>query len=149
MNQDFGEWNAGEMKLIFQREWDCPFNWKVLVENFMESYHHLGAHSKTLQPTMPARDTWNEQEREAYIRCHLPVKESILEEWQELEAGGGYPYRVSCDPPTFREQEEGSGPFCGLSLFFIVCAGRSSDLVSGRTARSASDEIANYHFGAG
>jgi len=51
-DQDFGEWNAGEMKLVFQREWDCPFNWKVLVENFMESYHHLGAHSKTLQPTI-------------------------------------------------------------------------------------------------
>jgi len=50
MNQDFGEWHAGEMKLVFQREWECPFNWKVLVENFMESYHHLGAHSKTLQP---------------------------------------------------------------------------------------------------
>ena len=58
---DFGEWKPAEMELIIERAWDCPFNWKVLVENFMESYHHLGAHAKTLQPLMPARDTWNER----------------------------------------------------------------------------------------
>jgi phenylpropionate dioxygenase-like ring-hydroxylating dioxygenase large terminal subunit len=51
------------MKLISSNEWDCAFNWKVLAENFMESYHHAGAHSKTLQPMMPARDTWTEEEK--------------------------------------------------------------------------------------
>lgn len=55
-----------EMQVVFAREWDCPFNWKVLVENFMESYHHLGIHHRTLQPMMPARDTWTEQERRHY-----------------------------------------------------------------------------------
>ena len=51
---DFGQWNPAGMKIALQREWDCPFNWKVLVENFMESYHHLGIHHRTLQPMMPA-----------------------------------------------------------------------------------------------
>jgi len=66
-----------------------------------------------------------------------------------LEAGGGYPYGFPAIPATFREQEERSGPFFGLSLFFIVCAGRSRDLVSGRTDGSPPNEIADYHVGTG
>lgn len=91
MDADFGQWNTAGMQLVIQREWDCPFNWKVLVENFMESYHHLGAHAKTLQPMMPARDTWNEQERELYVRCHLPFKESVLDELHRREHTFGFP----------------------------------------------------------
>jgi phenylpropionate dioxygenase-like ring-hydroxylating dioxygenase large terminal subunit len=69
-------WGVADMKMAIQMEWDCPFNWKVLAENFMESYHHIGAHAKTLQPMMPAKHTWNEEERPAYVRAHLPVKPS-------------------------------------------------------------------------
>ncbi len=39
-------------------EFDSPWNWKVLVENFMESYHHQGPHVKTLQRTNPAVGTY-------------------------------------------------------------------------------------------
>jgi phenylpropionate dioxygenase-like ring-hydroxylating dioxygenase large terminal subunit len=38
-------------------DFDSPWNWKVMVENFMESYHHQGPHAKTLQPTNPAKGT--------------------------------------------------------------------------------------------
>ncbi len=68
-------WKLAEMKVVIEQSWDCPFNWKVMVENFMESYHHAGAHAKTLQQVMPARDTWTEEERPHHIRCHLPYKE--------------------------------------------------------------------------
>ena len=37
-----------EMKLAIQMEWDCPFNWKVLTENFMESYHLPMCHAGTI-----------------------------------------------------------------------------------------------------
>ncbi|HZZ35816.1 MAG TPA: aromatic ring-hydroxylating dioxygenase subunit alpha [Caulobacteraceae bacterium] len=36
---------------------DSPWNWKVMVENFMESYHHIGPHSATLQQTNPGLGT--------------------------------------------------------------------------------------------
>jgi phenylpropionate dioxygenase-like ring-hydroxylating dioxygenase large terminal subunit len=39
--------------------YDSPWNWKVLIENFMESYHHLGTHAATLQPTIPAAGTYD------------------------------------------------------------------------------------------
>lgn len=75
MAADLAPWQPAEMKVAIYREWDCPFNWKVLVENFMEAYHHLGAHSQTFQPLMPAQDTWAEAERPHHIRVNLPFKQ--------------------------------------------------------------------------
>jgi phenylpropionate dioxygenase-like ring-hydroxylating dioxygenase large terminal subunit len=40
-------------RLAFEHAW----NWKVLVENFGESYHHIGTHSQTLQPIWPGGRT--------------------------------------------------------------------------------------------
>ena len=34
----------------FESEW----NWKVMVENWIECYHHLGAHRDTVEPFWPA-----------------------------------------------------------------------------------------------
>lgn len=90
MASDLAPFQLGEMKVVIAREWDCPFNWKVLVENFMESYHHLGIHHKSLQPMMPARDTWSEQERRHYVRAHLPYKDSVREEYLEFERRGDF-----------------------------------------------------------
>lgn len=36
-------------------EGEVDANWKVIMENAVESYHHLGAHLSTLQPTSPAQ----------------------------------------------------------------------------------------------
>lgn len=38
-------------------DWDSPWNWKVMVENFLESYHHIGPHAENLGKTNPARGT--------------------------------------------------------------------------------------------
>ena len=47
-----------EMVSVGVLDFDSPWNWKVMVDNFMESYHHLGAHAETLQKTNPAKDTY-------------------------------------------------------------------------------------------
>jgi phenylpropionate dioxygenase-like ring-hydroxylating dioxygenase large terminal subunit len=73
------KWSAQDLVVVDAREWDSPFNWKVIVENFMESYHHVGAHAHTLQPIMPGRGTWTEEERAHYVRCHLPYGEKSAE----------------------------------------------------------------------
>jgi phenylpropionate dioxygenase-like ring-hydroxylating dioxygenase large terminal subunit len=90
MASDLTAFRLPEMKLVIAREWDCPFNWKVLAENFMESYHHLGIHHKSLQPMMPARDTWTEQERRNYVRAHLPYKDSVSAAYREFEQRGDF-----------------------------------------------------------
>ena len=45
-----------EMQVLETIEYDSPWNWKILVENFMEAYHHIGPHKQTFEPAYPARD---------------------------------------------------------------------------------------------
>lgn len=72
----------GELEMVISLEWDCPFNWKVLVENFMESYHHLGAHHKTFEPIMPAAGTWSESKTGDSVVAHLPFSTRVLNDPQ-------------------------------------------------------------------
>jgi phenylpropionate dioxygenase-like ring-hydroxylating dioxygenase large terminal subunit len=48
-----------------------------MIENWMESYHHIGIHSTTLNPTMPGQNTWIEPEHPHFIRAHLPFTETL------------------------------------------------------------------------
>jgi phenylpropionate dioxygenase-like ring-hydroxylating dioxygenase large terminal subunit len=46
---DFTSW-----RLVRTIDWgETTVNWKVLVENFLECYHHVGAHRNTLEPIWP------------------------------------------------------------------------------------------------
>lgn len=123
INSHVAKWNLADMKVVMEREWDVPCNWKVLTENFMESYHHAGAHSKTLQPLMPARDTWTEAEQAYFIRCHLPYKEKARREIDETEAAGN---QWGAFPPIAGiagEDRYEWGLFLGYPLFtFLVAA---------------------------
>jgi phenylpropionate dioxygenase-like ring-hydroxylating dioxygenase large terminal subunit len=47
-----------EMVTVGVLDFDSPWNWKVMVDNFMESYHHIGLHPLTLQKTNLAKDTY-------------------------------------------------------------------------------------------
>ena len=40
-------------RIAFQHDW----NWKVMLENFGESYHHIGTHAQTLQTLWPGGET--------------------------------------------------------------------------------------------
>jgi len=77
---DFGRaiapWHTDEMEVVIAMEWDCEFNWKVMIENWMESYHHLGAHSATLNPMMPGENTWTEPEHSYFVHAHLPFTDA-------------------------------------------------------------------------
>lgn len=89
LDSHLAKWTSHDLQVVDAREWECPFNWKVIVENFMESYHHTGAHAHTLQPMMPARGTWTEEERAHFVRCHLPYGLKERAAISEAEAAGG------------------------------------------------------------
>jgi phenylpropionate dioxygenase-like ring-hydroxylating dioxygenase large terminal subunit len=55
---------------------ECDWDWKIMVENFMECYHHLGSHRETLQDDFPAQLTWTEETNEAYSLMHVPPRDS-------------------------------------------------------------------------
>ncbi len=118
LGQDIAGWDTGSMQLVIERAWECPFNWKVLVENFMEPYHHLGAHAKTLQPLMPAKNTWCAGERAHSIRLNLPLKESALAELRAADAeetSRGFP--LIAELPG--EHQEQWSAFLGFPSFLL------------------------------
>jgi phenylpropionate dioxygenase-like ring-hydroxylating dioxygenase large terminal subunit len=98
LSRDLAGWHTDQMKVVIEKSWDCDFNWKVLVENFMESYHHLGAHCKTLQLTMPAKGTWTEQERSHSMRVNLPYKESAI-----TSSESDFPHIPTLDPEHYHQ----------------------------------------------
>ncbi len=44
-----------DMVAVETATYESPFNWKVLVDNFMEAYHHIATHRDTLEPLFPAK----------------------------------------------------------------------------------------------
>lgn len=119
---DVTKFRLPDMKVVVAREWDCAFNWKVLVENFMESYHHLGIHHRTLQPMMPARDTWTEQERRHYVRAHLPYKEAVRDAYLAFAEKGDFTEELPPVPGTTAEQRAEWGLFLIHPTFLLATA---------------------------
>jgi phenylpropionate dioxygenase-like ring-hydroxylating dioxygenase large terminal subunit len=113
LKRDVEGWDMTGMKVVIEKEWDCPFNWKVLVENFMEGYHHLGAHCKTLQPLMPAKHTWTEAERAHSIRVNLPYKDSV-----PTTDSHDFPPVKTLDPEHYRQM----AVFLGQPSFLLFTA---------------------------
>lgn len=54
----FGNVDTAQLVTATTLDFDSPWNWKVMVENFLESYHHIGPHANTLQPYNPAFGTY-------------------------------------------------------------------------------------------
>jgi phenylpropionate dioxygenase-like ring-hydroxylating dioxygenase large terminal subunit len=79
MGDQLAEWQLDKLEVVAELEWDCAFNWKVIVENFAECYHHLGAHIKTFEPMFPARTCWSDEEHPAFTVAHLPLVQKLAE----------------------------------------------------------------------
>ena len=56
-------------------EFDSPWNWKIMVENFMESYHHIGPHAGSLQLFNPAFGTYATDDAGAFSILENPPVE--------------------------------------------------------------------------
>lgn len=53
---------------------DSGFNWKVLVENFMEAYHHIAIHNDSFEPLFPAKDSFVPDNHGPYSILRMPSK---------------------------------------------------------------------------
>jgi phenylpropionate dioxygenase-like ring-hydroxylating dioxygenase large terminal subunit len=51
--------------------WDCPWDWKIMVDNFMECYHHLGPHRNSLEDEFPAAMSWTDKGDDLFSIMHI------------------------------------------------------------------------------
>ncbi|MGF7235270.1 MAG: aromatic ring-hydroxylating oxygenase subunit alpha [Frankia sp.] len=57
---------------VYIADWDCPWDWKIMVENFMECYHHMGTHRQTVEDEYPAGLSWTDSGGELFSVLHSP-----------------------------------------------------------------------------
>ena len=69
----FEAFGVGDMVVARTLTYDSGWNWKVLVENFMEAYHHLAAHAQTLEPAFHARDSSVPENDGPWSVLHMPA----------------------------------------------------------------------------
>lgn len=50
-------WRWSEMVSVAMSRFESTWNWKIMVENWIECYHHIGTHRESVEPFQPARTT--------------------------------------------------------------------------------------------
>ncbi len=50
-------WRWSELVTVSTKRFESTWNWKIMVENWIECYHHIGAHRESVEPIQPARTT--------------------------------------------------------------------------------------------
>ena len=59
-------------------EMECRWNWKLMCDNFMETYHHIGTHRTSLEPLMPARLSVILETEGPYSAAHMQYRAGDL-----------------------------------------------------------------------
>jgi phenylpropionate dioxygenase-like ring-hydroxylating dioxygenase large terminal subunit len=101
MGEKLAEFQLDKLEVAVELEWKCSFNWKVIVENFAECYHHLGAHIKTFEPMFPAKTCWSDPENPAFTVAHLPLVQRLADSVRE----GNSSVRAFLDIPTVKLED--------------------------------------------
>ncbi len=83
----FRAYRIADQRGVRSFEFVVDWNWKVMCENFIEIYHHIGAHRLSLEPVLPARLGRTEPAEGPYTIMHSPPKKGV--EATGWMAGGG------------------------------------------------------------
>lgn len=85
----FAPFDLQDMEIVATLEYESSWNWKVLVDNFMEAYHHIAIHSSTFEPDFPARQSKIPDNDGPWSILHMPAtatgapsSNANLERWQ-------------------------------------------------------------------
>ena len=70
-----------DLVVVASTPFDSPWNWKLLIENFMEAYHHIGPHKESVQPEYHAHDSYSSGSIEnGWSVLHMPAARKAEDE---------------------------------------------------------------------
>ncbi len=72
LSRTLANYRMSEMIAVETATFDSPFNWKVLVDNFMEAYHHIAIHHDTFEPIHPAALSHSPDNEGPYALLFMP-----------------------------------------------------------------------------
>ena len=111
-------YNLSKLVLVHRNDTDHKCNWKIMLENFNDFYHHMGLHNKSLQPYYPTEmSSYEPFDGVATIFHALPAEST------ENTLSGGW------DPiSTLNEQEKGE--ILNVGIYPNLCITYEPELVN-------------------
>lgn len=84
LEEVIGPYRLDEWRIVERIDWpESPANWKIVMDNGRECYHHLGAHRESVEPIWPAHlvdaDT-NDSKYCFWQRLHVDPSAAVGEE---------------------------------------------------------------------
>ncbi len=105
LDQFIKDYEFENLEVVETLYFDSPWNWKILVENFMEAYHHIGPHQNTFEPVYPARDSSvpdNQGQPWAFLRMPgLPPPDTDISSFPNLPNERRHELFAACIFPIF------------------------------------------------
>ena len=74
--KEFAPFGLEMMEVMKTLEYRHQWNWKVLVDNFMEAYHHIAIHNTTFEPNFHARDSRIPDNDGPWSILHMPAAQA-------------------------------------------------------------------------
>jgi phenylpropionate dioxygenase-like ring-hydroxylating dioxygenase large terminal subunit len=81
-------WDMADQVIVDVVDQDNKYNWKIQVETYMECYHHIGAHLKSLEADSPGGRSWCEEDMGSWTVCHWATKPGATPEELEEKPSG-------------------------------------------------------------
>jgi phenylpropionate dioxygenase-like ring-hydroxylating dioxygenase large terminal subunit len=97
-----------EMSTLAALDYDSPWNWKVMLENAAESYHHMGPHAATLEPLLPA------------LRSAVPPQQGEFLFWRNPTRDGSPLPTVFPALPALDAEERASLTLAAVPPFLLL-----------------------------
>ena len=72
-------WDLPSMRIVIDKRFECPWNWKVMFENANEGYHVMALHRNSAQEALPTEALSVESLNGYYSIFHMPYAEGLDE----------------------------------------------------------------------
>jgi phenylpropionate dioxygenase-like ring-hydroxylating dioxygenase large terminal subunit len=88
-----------ELVTGFVLDYDLAINWKIIVETFMECYHHIAAHVENFEKFYPARACTVEDGEKNWTVGHAPLRPNVPDD----SGDAGFPLLANLTAEERRE----------------------------------------------
>lgn len=76
LSERFQRYHFNDLVTAYTLDYDCPYNWKMAIETFMECYHHAAVHRTTLEDSFPGRLSSIIDDGPGWTICHQPLRKN-------------------------------------------------------------------------
>ncbi len=76
LSERFQRYHFADLVTAYTLDYDCPYNWKMAIETFMECYHHAAVHRNTLEDSFPGRLSSIKDDGPGWTICHQPLRKN-------------------------------------------------------------------------